>query len=194
MNSRMAALTAAIGLSLGLAACETATPYQPFQRGTETWGGYSDQRLDANHIEVTFEGNTVTARSTVERYLLYRAAELTVAQGYDWFETVDRRTDVKGETTYWGGGPGWGWGGWGPSWRFYGGGGWGPWGPWGGWGPGTVSDVRQFEATAVVAMHHAPKPAGYPRALDAREVMNNLRLQIVLPQPAKSAPGPSTGH
>jgi hypothetical protein len=40
-------------------------------------------------------------------------------------------------------------------------------------------------------MHHAPKPPGYPRALDAREVMNNLRTQIVLPQPAKSGPGPA---
>ena len=193
MNSRLATLAAAIGLSLSLAACETATPYQPFQRGTQTWGGYSDQRLDANHIEVTFEGNTVTARSTVERYLLYRAAELTVAQGYDWFETADRRTDVKGYTTFYG--DGWGWGCcWGPSWRFYGAGGWGPWGPWGGWGSGTVSDVRQFEATAVVTMHHGPKPPGYARGLDAREVMNNLRLQIILPQPAKASPGPATGH
>jgi hypothetical protein len=182
MTLRTAAMVAAIGLSLGLAACETATPYQPLEHGSQVSGGYSDQKLDANHIQVTFAGNTVTSRKTVEQYLLYRAAELTVSQGYDWFETIDRWTDVSGHTTIYGGG--WGYGGFGPAWRYYGGWGWGPWGPWGGWDT-TVTEVRQFEATAVVVMHHDPRPPGYARGLDAREVMNNLRLQIVLPQPPK---------
>lgn len=185
MTLRLAAFVAAIGLCVGLAACETATPYQPLQRGSQTFGGYADQKLDADHIQVTFQGNTVTSRKTVEQYLLYRAAELTVSQGYDWFETVDRWTDVKGQTVIYGGGWGWG-GGFGPSWRYYGGGGWGPWGGWGGWGATTVTDERQFEATAVVVMHHYPKPPSYARGLDAREVMNNLRQQITLPQPKKS--------
>ena len=67
--------------------------------------------------------------------MLYRAAQLTVNSGYDWFETNDwhtqGQTDVIG--TSWG--PGFG-GYWSPYWRAYGPGGWGGWGGWGGGGMG----------------------------------------------------------
>ena len=133
MTLRTAALVAAIGLSLGLAACETATPYQPLQHGSQVSGGYTDQKLDANHYAVTFKGNSDTPRATVESYLLYRAAEITIAQGYDWFETVSRSTDRTQNTWvdpfY---GPGYAWGGFRPYWSFYGPG-WGWGGYRGGW-------------------------------------------------------------
>src|SRR4051812_30110703 len=74
-------------------ACETATPYQPLQAGNATSGGYSDQRISRDRYRVVFQGNSITQRETVERYLLYRAAELTTQAGYDWFELVDRNTD-----------------------------------------------------------------------------------------------------
>ncbi len=186
MTMKTAAIAATVSLALGLAACETATPYQPLQHGASTSGGFSDQRLDADHVRVSFQGNTLTSRATVESYLLYRAAELTVAQGFDWFETVDRHTDrdkrtyVDPEPFYGPGyGFGYGYGFWRPSWRYYGGGfGWRSWDPyWGGpfWGDtGQVQTVEKFQATAEIVMHHGAKPNGVPQAFDARGVMANL--------------------
>jgi hypothetical protein len=186
MKMRATVLAAAIGLALGLSACETATPYQPLAKGTATSGGFTDQRLDNNHYRVTFTGNTVTSRETVETYLLYRAAQVTVESGYDWFETVDRHT-ARDQTTYLTPdpfyGPGYAWGYWRPSWRYYGGygGGYG-WGAWGPYGGGVqVQTVQSFQATAEIVMRHGQKPDSDPRALDARAVMTNLGPKIVMP-------------
>jgi hypothetical protein len=171
---------AALVLSAALAGCETATPYQPLHVGSQTSGGYSDTKIDSSHWRIAFHGNDVTPRATVETYLLYRAAELTISQGFDWFEPVFRHTDKKvtvdpGFYGPYGYGWGWGWGGWG----------------WGGWGWGypywggpafdpTISE--KYEASAEVAMGHNPKPDDARRAMDAREVMNNLRGHLVLPK------------
>ncbi len=98
MKLKSPSLIVAIGLAMALSACETQTPYQPLAKGSAVAGGFSDQRLDGDHFRVTFEGNSLTSRETVETYLLYRAAELTVAQGFDWFEMVDRHTDKDKRT------------------------------------------------------------------------------------------------
>ena len=66
--------------------------------GQAVSGGFSDVRLETDRFRVTFAGNSLTSRETVERYLLYRAAELTVAQGADWFSVVERQTDRKART------------------------------------------------------------------------------------------------
>ena len=189
MNMKTAAIIAAMGLGLGLTACETATPYQPLEHGTAISGGFTDQRLDADHFRVSFQGNTLTSRATVETYLLYRAAELTTSQGFDWFETIDRHTDRDRRTYldpdpfY---GPGYAFGYFRPSWRYYGGGfGWRRWGPF--WGDpfwadtAEVETVQKFEATADIAMHHGPKPEGDPKAFDARAVIANLGPKIERP-------------
>lgn len=77
-----------------LGACATETPYQP----GEGRYGYSEQQIEKNRYRVTFSGNPSTPRETVQNYLLYRAAELTVQNGYDYFTVVDR--DVERETRY----------------------------------------------------------------------------------------------
>ena len=170
------ALAAILALGLGLAACETVTPYQPLAAGNKVSGGFTDKRLDDNHFQVLFRGNSVTSRDQVETYLLYRAAELTANNGFDWFEMVQRHTENRGG--YWV--QPWGPYGyyWGPSWRFYGSWGWGPWGDWGGY---DVQRVDEYEALAEVATHHGPKPADNPRALDAHQVLANLEPRIVRP-------------
>lgn len=48
-------------------------------------GGYSDSRINQNTAIVTFDGNMFTARGTAERYMLYRCAQVTLANGYDYF-------------------------------------------------------------------------------------------------------------
>jgi hypothetical protein len=180
----MAALAVA-ALAGGLSACETATPYQQLNPNNAYAGGYRDVRLDATHWRVSFSGNSMTSRDTVERYLLYRAAELTATQGFDWFEELhqatDRQTDVYVDPYY----SSWSYGyGWQPYWRFrrfYGG--WATWGPgWGydPWGPAYVSTFNRYEASAEIVMGRGPKPDA--KALDAREVMANLGPGIVRPK------------
>src|SRR5438270_4343037 len=68
-----------------LAGCET--PYQVIGYR----GGYTDIPLDANTFRVSFEGNGLTSSQTVEIYLLYRCAELTVQRDHDYFVIVERR-------------------------------------------------------------------------------------------------------
>lgn len=42
----------------------------------------SETRLAADHFRVTFVGNSFTSRERVEASLLYRAAELTLQEGF----------------------------------------------------------------------------------------------------------------
>jgi hypothetical protein len=183
MKTKFVVLAAAIGLAVALSGCETATPYQPLAQGTAQSGGFTDQRLDDNHYRVSFQGNTMTSRETVETYLLYRAAELTVNSGFDWFQAVDKHTqrDTQSYVDTWGPGP---YGYWHPYYRRWGAWGWGGWGPyWGPYGgPATVDTVQKFQASADIVMAHGPKPAGNPRAMDAREVMANLGPKIERPK------------
>ena len=181
---RRAAIALAVVLALGLAACETATPYQPAKPNAAVSGGFTDQKIDANHFRVTFSGNSVTSRKTVETYLLYRAAELTVNQGFDWFQMVDRKTRDTGQT-FISPGPG-AWGYWQPYWRYHRGRfGWRTWDPF--WGDPFWADdydvqtIDRFDADAEIAMGHGPKPADDPKAFDAHEVMTNLGPSIVRP-------------
>jgi len=181
----------AAAASLALAACATSTPYQPVGTGGVR-GGYAEQRLENDRFRVSFAGNSVTSREQVEMSLLLRSAELTKQNGFDWFATVNRATDRDTRYQTLGGvGPysdpfyGSRYGGyWGPSWRFYGNGGWSPWGsPWGrGWGPGFDDwDVRQidrYEASSEIVMGRGAKPAGDPNAFDAGEVIANLGPRV----------------
>jgi hypothetical protein len=180
MKKMLLAAAAVAALGGALAACETATPYQPLQPNAAASGGYSDVKLEQDRWRVTFQGNSLTARDTVETYLLYRAAELTVGQGYDWFETVDRQTDKHTQTyvdDF----------GWRPYWRYYGYGfGWRSWDPWWG-GPFWADDidvrtVEKYEASAEIIMGHGQKPADEKHAFDAREVLKNLADHVVRPK------------
>ncbi|MEL7545470.1 MAG: hypothetical protein AAGJ84_02390 [Pseudomonadota bacterium] len=77
------------GLAL-LGACATATPYQAAGDGNR---GYASQQIETDRWKVSFSGNSMTDRNTVETYLLYRAAELTDQRDYEWFQIVTRQTD-----------------------------------------------------------------------------------------------------
>ena len=188
-------LAAAAIAALSVSACETATPYQPLNaRGSNASGGYSDRQIEANRFMVRFTGNDLTSRDTVERFLLYRASELTLQQGYDWFTTTERHTDRTTDTystpDLIGGGYG-GWGGyWGPRWGVYGGGRYGWRYGYGdpffnsrfGYGGGfDLHQVSQFDASAEIVMGHGPKPAGDPRAFDARAVQTHLAGAVARP-------------
>jgi hypothetical protein len=193
MKRPLLAAAAAAILALGLSACATSTPYQPLNPANADAGGYHDVKLDANHWRVNFSGNSVTKRDTVEQYLLYRAAELTTGQGFDWFQETDRHTEKRADIYV---DPFYGYG-WRPYWRvhrrgFRGGfyGGFGSWGPGYGYGydpfgPGWASEFDRYDVSAEIMMGRGPKPA---QALDAHEVMTNLGPTIV--RPGQPAPPP----
>ncbi|MDH3658875.1 MAG: hypothetical protein OEU92_02415 [Alphaproteobacteria bacterium] len=92
VRSRHWLLAAPLMVLLG--ACATETPYQP----SEGRYGYHEQQIEESRYRVTFAGNPSTPRETVQNYLLYRAAELTVQKGYDYFTVVDQ--DVERSTRY----------------------------------------------------------------------------------------------
>ncbi|WP_375269320.1 hypothetical protein [Phenylobacterium sp.] len=189
----LGAKTLVILLSVAtLSACATATPYQPNLPRQKASGGYSEQRLEPNRWRVTFAGNSLTSRETVESYLLFRAAELTQAQGYDWFAIADRRTDkqtrsyLQTDPFYrsWYGSH---FGHFAPTWRYHGGHGWSSWHPHMG-SPFfasriDVQTIQKFEATAEIVMGRGAKPADDPTAFDARAVQENLRPRILGPAP-----------
>ncbi|MEL6380221.1 MAG: hypothetical protein AAFQ29_10675 [Pseudomonadota bacterium] len=186
MRMPMRVMAAMVGC-LVLAACVTSTPYGPADR---TGFGYSDQKIDSNRFRVTFRGNSSTDRETVENFLLFRAAELTVQNGFDHFIVVENDTEARSyfRSLY---GPSYA-GGFGPFYGRYGfrrrfgafpyypyGFGFGP-----GFGPGfyganEVRETTQYTAIAFISLHQGTKPSDEPAAFSAREVLENLRPLIV---------------
>ncbi len=158
-----------------LTACATATPYQP---AVSDRYGFEDQRIENNRMRITFRGNSVTDRETVETYLLYRAAELTLQNGYDYFIVANRDTEEHSRFQATG-----------PSrsrfafdyWYFSPRRGWSPWyDPF--WDePASYREVTRYEAVAEIAMFNGQKPANDASAFDAREVQANLQGRIVRP-------------
>jgi hypothetical protein len=168
-----------------LAACSGPTPYQPARSASSTSGGYSSQQIEANRYRVTFAGNNYTARETVENYLLYRAAELTLEKGYDGFTVVRRATDKDVNTRVEPYGPSRS-GYWSPYWRYWGPRfGWRTWDPYFGdpfWANSVdVDTVERYEASAEIVMFKGEKPGDNPAAFDAREVVENLEPTIQRP-------------
>ncbi|WP_375381400.1 hypothetical protein [uncultured Sphingomonas sp.] len=199
-----AALASATLLAAG---CATETNYRPATGQGFDRTGYSERMVEPGRWLVTFAGNTVTPRDTVERYLLFRAAELTLQQGDDYFVMVDRDTDRQTRTYstglgygggfggfgggYGGFGGGFGYGGfgggfWGPSWRYHGIGGWGGWGGFGGYDD--IQTVDRVEAEAQIVMNRGPVPTGNVRAFDAHAVVRTLGPSIVLPKDGGGRP------
>ncbi|MBO9712857.1 hypothetical protein [Sphingomonas sp.] len=184
---RGVAIAALVAAGLAVASCATPTPYQPATGTGQYRTGYWDERIDTDHFRVTFAGNSLTSRETVERYLLYRSAELAVQNGYDYFILVDRDTETKTNTYTdrgFGDGP---FGYWHPYWRWY-----APrWG-WRSYDPffddpfwrGSDWDVRtvqRFEASANIAVGKGAKPGDNLRAFDAHEVLTRLGPNIAMP-------------
>lgn len=184
-----------IGLiALGtLAGCEPMppTPYQPYRSHSAggVHGGYSEQQIAPDRYRVRFHGNSLTSRDRVEGYMLYRAADLTLQHGFDWFVVLDRNTEhnvrtiVRPDPFYrpWYGA---GYAGWRPDWNLY--------VPGHGWNSISGADlsttqqfdvrhIEAFETTADIQMEKGPMPANDPRAIDAHRVMADLGRKLERP-------------
>ena len=161
----MRKILAPILLTAALLGCAKPALYQPMQDEV----GYGQQQLEENRYKVWFAGNRATPRETVENYVLYRCAELTLEKGYDYFVLSDRSTEGEHRA-----GPGMsvGLGGF----RL---------GGHGGISIGTgigfpvgEGDAKYFGQTVAVLVK-GKKPADNPSAYDARELKANLEPSIL---------------
>ena len=180
---RRNALLAIFGMVV-VSACATSTPYAPAK--DERSYGFSEQKIEENRYRITFRGNSLTNRETVENFLLYRAGELTKQNGYDYFIVVEGDTESKTSYTtssYYGGPAFFGRYGYGHPRRFYAfpyyayGFGWGH--PYDG---GVTREVTRYSAIAFVTMHKGEKPEDNPQAFDAGSVLKNLQPVVTASQ------------
>ena len=145
--------------------CQSASTYRP--AASPGGIGFSEERLDATHYRVRFTGNSHTSRETVENYLLYRAAEVTLADGYTHFMFLDADTEAK--TRYrstfdtW---PGYGLRGYGYYWHDW----------WWGRPMGFVDTrpITSYSAFASIVLLPAGEGANRAEAFDAGEVVATL--------------------
>ncbi|HYG25847.1 MAG TPA: hypothetical protein VD906_02975 [Caulobacteraceae bacterium] len=176
----------AAGAALALAACvSTPTVYAPAAPAGATTArssvGFSEYKVESDRYRVTFQGGPGASERLVNDYAFLRAAEITIRDGYDWFQVVDRFGEASG-SAYGGGGPrisvgastGSGYG------RYGGYGGYGRGGSFG-IGVGTsfplggrgYGDGRAHSRTIEIVMGKGAKPAD-PAAYDARQVAASL--------------------
>jgi transposase InsO family protein len=87
---------------LGLAACQLvacATPYKEMGVG----GGVREVQITSDIAQVTARGTALTDPDKIEQYVLRKAAETTLAAGYDNFEIIssaDRSHTIQGIAGY----------------------------------------------------------------------------------------------
>lgn len=81
---------AAIALAALMCAC--ATQYEK----NGLWGGFDEVRLAPDLYRISVQANGVTAPERADQIMLLRAAELTIANGFQKFvvEKEDSRTDA----------------------------------------------------------------------------------------------------
>jgi hypothetical protein len=163
-----------------VAACATPTPYK--EAATMNDDGYTTQQIESNRFRISFRGNSLTTRQTVDTYMLYRAAEVTLQNGGEYFIIVNKDVDKNTGYENYGDDLAWGWGGgWG--WR-HGYGGYG--GPFRG-GFDYSRPINSYDAIADIVTYRGPKPAANPYAYDAREVLNAIGPTVIRIAPAPGA-------
>lgn len=83
-----------LGVSLCLAACAATGP-TTYGAADAKGFGYEETRIENDRYRVMYRGSGGMPPELVEDYALLRAAELALANGYDWFRVVAR--DLSGE-------------------------------------------------------------------------------------------------
>lgn len=90
----MRRLLASAVLAASVAACATPTLYQPAYGPSAV--GFSEQQIESDRFRVSFRGGGGAPPAQVADYALLRAADLTLAQGYEWFVVDQRWTEQIG--------------------------------------------------------------------------------------------------
>ncbi|MGI9436853.1 MAG: CC0125/CC1285 family lipoprotein [Geminicoccaceae bacterium] len=173
MKFRLSAIirtAVAAALMTTLAAC--TVPPTPYQGAPENDGyGYSSQQLETTRFNVRFVGNSSTPRDTVESFALYRAAELTLETGHDYFRVASKDVEplinsVHGASPRVGIGVGSGGGGF-------------------GWGVSTGVNVGgggradySYAASMDILVFKGEKPADDRDAYSAWDVVDSLKSKV----------------
>jgi hypothetical protein len=165
--------TLALLIVLALAACAQPTPYQPARDGY----GFTQQRIEDNRYRIVFTGNSLTPLQVVEDYMLYRAAEITLQAGYDYFIIADKQTDKSTQYSATFSDPGF---------PYY-----GPYDRrrfppyWSGpqFETGTYRPIESFSTSVNIVLYRGTKPKEKPEAYDARDVIARLGPTIRYPAP-----------
>ncbi|HVY88813.1 MAG TPA: hypothetical protein VG942_08090 [Hyphomonadaceae bacterium] len=152
---RATLMLAVIAAGLASACASTATNYQPAT--AQNPHGYAESMLEENKARITFSGNSSTELATVKKYVLFRAAELTLNSGYDYFVMIDRGVESSAEYRTKG-----------PVRPRFGGG-------------ELEQSGASYEAMADITMFRGMKPDILPNAYDAHQVQRNLDAGIVRP-------------
>ena len=163
---------AAVCIALTLSAC--ATPYGKYG----LLGGFTDSRIYENTFSISVDTNALTSQQTTSMHALFRAAELTVENGFDYFviasdahnstsmalampggSTSNTTINTYGSTAY------------GRTTTTY--------------APTTVVPVVYPNSTLIIKSFKGTKPDGAPNAYDARSVMRYIGPQIGIEQGGK---------
>jgi len=153
-------------------------------------GVFNAQKRGADGFHLSVTGHTFTSRDAIEKYLAYRAAELTKAEHGDWFSLVEKR--AKGDTApvpkidpagprfsfrmeYWR-----------PLWRYKtdASPAWKSWSPFSGGAffAGDPKTVTAYEVSADIVLHKGMMTGTNPLAFDADAVSDFLVNQVSPPQ------------
>jgi len=89
-NSSTIARFCVVLAALTLGACASSPQYVAADDASD-FGHYSTKLAD-NRYRVVYNGNDRIDLNKTKDYALLRAAELTLQEGYSWFEVVDRAT------------------------------------------------------------------------------------------------------
>lgn len=73
-----------------LSACAAAPVYQPAFGGKP---GYSEVRIEQDRYRVSYRGPAGADPALIEDFALLRAADVTQAQGFEWFIVDSRRVE-----------------------------------------------------------------------------------------------------
>jgi hypothetical protein len=154
-------------------------------------GVYDEQKIGASGYRLTVRGRNWTSRGEIEKYLAYRAAELTKRQKASWFTLKEARDpddtmavskrDPTGKRysfrmEFWR-----------PVWRFKlaGDSAWKNWSPFSGapfFAEGIdTKTITDFEVTADVTLHKSPMDDAEPLAFEAWAVSDFLVNQVSPP-------------
>lgn len=142
---------AAAAAALASACASQAPTYQSRDDGGRY--GYAEMQVQPNRMRISYNGDTITPRETVETYLLYRAAEATLERGFDYFVIVAHDADENTRYDATGARP-----------RF---------------GGISYREVSNHTAMAEIVMFMGETPPPIANVYDARQVEQSLEARIV---------------
>lgn len=83
-----------LAAALSLTACAAVGPASYGPADSKGFG-YEETRIESDRYRITYRGSGGMGPEQVEDYALLRAAELAIANGYDWFRVIS--SDISGE-------------------------------------------------------------------------------------------------